>query len=250
MTSTLDFGYPWWLSSGHLLLFVIGLVLTVAARVWKWRRGVTIALIVFTLWAAAAAAVVWRFGINRVPPLPTQSFLTGGAGRVLDLGVGTGRSTIMVLASRPHATVVASDLFAESFDQHFGPGLRPQERLRANLEAAGVASRASIETADMRQLPFDTGSFDAAVSAYAMDHLNRDGSKQALKEAHRVLRPGGDLLLILVENDVWAKLLFGPLLSHGGTRGAAWWRQAAEEAGFIVAEQGTTPVTLFFLFRR
>src|SRR4029078_10246597 len=119
-----------------------------------------------------------------------------------------------------------------------------------NLKAAGVDGRASVETADMRKLPFEATSFDAAVSAYAMDHLGRAGAKEALAEAHRVIKPGGDFLLILIENDPWAKLAFGPLLSHGGTYGAAWWRNAATEAGFEVLESGTRPITLYLLLRR
>ena len=172
------------------------------------------------LWAGSVALLVHFFGINRVPPLPTQAFLSSGTGRVLDLGAGTGRSSIMVLTERPQATLVASDLFGTSFAQHFGPGERPQDRLLANLKAAGVDERATIETADMLKLPFADRAFDAIVSAYAMDHLGRNGARTALAEAHRVLRPGGDFLLILVANDGWAKLAFGPLLSHGGTYGA------------------------------
>ena len=156
----------------------------------------------------------------------------------------------MVLRERPQATLVASDLFGASFDQHFGHGDSPQDRLLANLKAAGVERRTTIETADMRKLPFEDASFDAAVSAYAMDHLNRDGSKLALMEAARVVKPGGDFLLILVENDNWAKFAFGPLLSHGGTRGAAWWKSSVKQAGFDILEEGTQPVTSFILARR
>ena len=153
----------------------------------------------------------------------------------------------MVLKARPQATLVASDLFGDSFSQHFGPGERPQDRLLANLKAAGVDGRATIETADMLKLPFPDQSFDALVSAYAMDHLGRKNSPTALAEARRVLKPGGDFLLILIANDWWAKFAFGPMLSHGGTYGAAWWRAAATAAGFDVREEGTQPVTTFFL---
>ncbi len=82
-----------------------------------------------------------------------------------------------------------------------------------------------------------------------MDHLGRAGAREALPEAHRVLKPGGDLLLILIANDGWAKFLFGPLLSHGGTYGAQWWRDAATQAGFEVREEGRAPVTLYLLLR-
>jgi ubiquinone/menaquinone biosynthesis C-methylase UbiE len=181
--------------------------------------------------------------------LPTQAFLRSGAGRVLDMGAGTGRSSIMVLESRPQATLVALDLFGQSFDQHFGRGQTPQDRLLANLKAAGVDRRATIATADMRKLPFGPAAFDAVVSAYAIDHLNRQGTDQALAEAARVLKPSGDLLLMIIANEKWAKFAFGPLLSHGGPRGAAWWATHVEKAGFQILEQGTRPLT-FYLFAR
>jgi SAM-dependent methyltransferase len=245
--TSLDFGYPWWLNYGHLALFGVFVLLTFAARAAGASRPVTLVFGAITLWAGSVALLVFLFGINRVPPLPTQAFLSAGTGRVLDLGAGTGRSSIMVLAERPRATLVASDLFGSSFAQHFGPGQRPQDRLLANLKLAGVDGRATIETADMLKLPFADAAFDAIVSAYAMDHLGRNGARLALAEAHRVLKPGGDFLLMLVANDGWAKLAFGPLLSHGGTYGAEWWRGAAGAAGFDVREQGSRPVTTYFL---
>jgi SAM-dependent methyltransferase len=245
--TTLDFGYPWWLNHGHLALFGVLLAAAVAARAAGASRWVVTLLGTLTLWAGSVALLVHLFGINQVPPLPTTAFLSSGTGRVLDLGAGTGRSSIMVLTERPKATLVASDLFGTSFEQHFGPGERPQDRLLANLKAAGVDGRATLETADMLKLPFADGSFDGIVSAYAMDHLGRNGAKTALAEAHRVLKPGGDFLLMLVANDRWAKLAFGPLLSHGGTYGTEWWRDAATNAGFDVREQGTRPVTTYFL---
>lgn len=245
----MDFGYPWWLNYGHFAALGLLLVGLAAAKILRAPVWALVVLGGLATWAASVAVLVHLFGINHVPALPTQSFLRSGAGRVLDLGAGTGRSSIMVLNERPEATLVASDLFGGSFESHFGHGLDPKERLRANLKAAGVDGRASIETADMLKLPFPTASFDAVVSAYAMDHLGRAGARTALGEAHRVLKPGGDFLLILIANDGWAKLAFGPLLSHGGTYGVAWWRDAAQQAGFDVAEEGTQPVTMWLLLK-
>ena len=206
---------------------------------------------VVALWSGAAF-LVERFviDVNGQPVLPTQSFLRSGSGRVLDIGAGTGRSSIMVLQARPQATLVALDLFGESFDQHFGHGETPQQRLLENLRAAGVERRTTITTADMRKLPFDTGAFDAIVSADAMDHLNRQGSDQSLAEAARVIKPGGDFLLMLVANEPWAKFTFGPLIAHGGTRGGNWWSGHVQRAGFEIIEEGTRPLTLYLLARR
>jgi ubiquinone/menaquinone biosynthesis C-methylase UbiE len=250
-TTHLDFGYPWWLSYGHLVVLIPAAVALVYGYRRKWSKWPMLALGLTALWASTAFLLI-HFGldVNSGAALPTQNFLRAGNGRVLDLGAGTGRSSIMVLAARPRATVVALDLFGDSFRAHFGAGEGPQQRLLANLKAAGVVQRASIETADMRKLPFEAASFDAIVSSYAVDHLNREGIKQALAEAARVLKPGGEFLLMVVQNDRWVKFAFGPLLSHGGTRGAEWWTARVREAGFEVIEAGTPAATLYLLMRR
>jgi SAM-dependent methyltransferase len=251
VSGQLDFGYPWWLSYGHLALLAVVAALLLLGYARQWSRWPMIVLGVLAIWSVAVFLLI-HFGldINGPASLPTQNFFRSGTGRVLDLGAGTGRSSIMVLASRPQATLVASDLFGDSFEAHFGSGESPQQRLLRNLKAAGVHQRASIVTADMRKLPFEAASFDAIVSSYAIDHLNRDGINQALAEAARVLKPGGDFLLVLIANDRWVKFAFGPLLSHGGTRGSAWWGAKVREAGFQVLEEGTSPATLYFLLRR
>jgi SAM-dependent methyltransferase len=247
----LNFGYPWWLSYGHLPPMIAAVALLLLGRIRKWSRGPMLFWAILALWSSAGFFVArFMFNVNGRGTLPTEAFLRSGIGRVLDLGAGTGRSSIMVLESRPKVTVVALDLFADSFKQHFGPSESPQARLLANLKAAGVDQRATIQTGDMRKLPFEPASFDAIVSAYAMDHLNRQGIEQALAEAARVVKPGGNFLLILVANELWAKVAFGPLLAHGGTRGPEWWIPRVEAAGFRVLEQGTRPATLFILSRR
>jgi SAM-dependent methyltransferase len=249
MTPTLDFAYPWWLSYAHLTLALILLPVVALAFLRQWPAAARIGLLLVGIWAVVAAVGVYRFGANRVPVLPTDQFLADGAGRVLDFGAGTGRSTIMVLRERPQAQLVALDLFGESFTQHFGEGPRPEDRLLANLRAAGVESRATIQAGDMLDLPFQDDEFDAVVSAYAMDHVGGDGARRALAEAKRVLRPGGQFLLMLVHSDVWTTVAFGPALVHSGVRDQAWWRAAAVDAGFTVVEEGTAPATMFLLLR-
>jgi len=202
------------------------------------------------LWSFAAFLVVaFGFNANGVPPLPTAKFLTSGAGRVLDMGAGTGRSTLMVLEARPQTAVVALDLFAESYVRHFGSEQSGQERLLANLRAAGVADRAEVQTGDMRKLPFEAAAFDAIVSAYAIDHLNQDGIAASLSEASRVLKPDGEFLLMIIGKEFWGSLAFGPLMLHH-IRSPESWAGLLKDAGFQVVEQGTRPATLYFLVRK
>lgn len=250
-TTSLDFGYPWWLSYGHLVILIPAALLLLLGIIRKWSRWPMLVLGALAIWAGVGFLIA-RFvlDINGGPSLPTAAFMVSGSGRVLDMGAGTGRSSIMVLRSRPQTTLVALDLFGASFDRHFGTGESPQQRLLANLKAAKVDQRVMIETADMRKLPFESAAFDGIVSAYAIDHLGAEGIDQSLGEAARVLKPGGDFLLMVIANDRWAKTAFGPLLSHGATRGPAWWNARLRTAGFQVIEEGSRPVTLYLLARR
>lgn len=251
MSSQIDFGYPWYLSYGHLVITAVALSFWLLGRVRKWSKVPMVFIGAVTLWSAAAFLVA-RFGldVNGRLPLPTQKFLASGTGRVLDMGSGTGRSSLMVLEARPQTTVVALDLFAKSYERHFGSGQSGQERLLSNLKAAGVDHRAAIQVGDMRKLPFEAAGFDGVVSAYAIDHLNRDGIPAALNEASRVLKPGGEFLLMVIAKDVWLGFAFGPLLLHSGTASLARWTGLLQDAGFQVVEQGTRPGTLYFLARK
>ena len=252
MITSLDFGYPWWLGYGHLAVAAALAALLLLGYWRNWSKWPLILLGVITLWAGSVFLLI-RFGvnINSVAAMPTENFLRSGTGRVLDLGAGTGRSSIMLLSARPKATLVALDLFGESFDNHFGHGETPQQRLLANLKEAGVDDRASIVTSDMRKLPFENATFDGIVSCYAVDHLGRDGVKQTLAEASRVLKPGGEFLMVIVNGkDPWMRFAFGPLLAHGGFRGAPWWEGAVKDAGLTVAETGTVPASFYILARR
>jgi SAM-dependent methyltransferase len=63
-------------------------------------------------------------------------------------------------------------------------------RARSRVRAVGVVG------ADIRALPFRTGSFDAVLDLSTLDHLSESGAALAVDEYRRVLRGGGVLLLI------------------------------------------------------
>ena len=251
MNGQLNFGYPWWLGYGHLIVAGIFIALCLLGYARKWSRVPMLLLGAVAVWSIAGF-IVARFvvNVNGRASLATENFLVSGTGRVLDMGAGTGRSSIMVLEARPRTTLVALDLFGESYTHHFGPEGSPQDRLFANLKAAGVEQRASIQTGDMRKLPFEPDAFDAIVSAYAIDHLNSEGIRLSLAEAARVLKPGGEFLLMVVGKDPWLRFTFGPLMLHSGTRGAEWWTSRLQQAGFQVVENGMRPATLYLLARK
>ena len=241
------FGYTWPWTWGHALAAVaFGLL---ALLVWqtsraRWQLVVTGAL---TLWAISGAVITHaalRFSLPL--ELPTERFLAEGRGRVLDVGAGSGRSTLMVLLERPQATVVALDRFTDGY----GIGGNTPDRLRANAAAGGVAGRLEVQIADMREMPLENASFDAAVSAYAIDHLRTDDVARTLGEVNRILRGRGEFLLMVINPDAWIRVALPMLAEHGyfGRRPMPdLWRQRLESAGFEILEVGRVPGTLYVL---
>jgi SAM-dependent methyltransferase len=247
--SDYDFGYSLWWTHGHLIPFALAAAVLLLS-VWRgWPRWLSLGAGAIAIWALAGFAIVQIvLGANRPLDLPTTAFFRDGRGDVLDVGAGSGRSTVMVLMGRPGARVTALDIY----QGYFGIDDNTPDRLRANARAAGAAERVNVVTGDMRAMPLPDARFDAAVSAAAIDHLSRDDIATALREVSRVLKDDGEFLLIVIDVDVWVRLAY-PMAHHGyfgHSPNADTWRERLESAGFEVTEQGTKPATLYFLARK
>ena len=245
-----DFGYSWPYTRGHFLVFLVAAAIAALLR-WRGRRGWAIVVGIIAAWGLAGAfAMHYAVQINAPQRLATESFLPSGAGRVVDLGAGSGRATVGLLLARPRARVTAIDLY----QGYFGIDDNTPDRLRENARVAGVADRADVTVGDMRRLPFADGEFDAAISVAAIDHLRSADLTQALAEAARVVRPGGQLLVVSLNVDAWI-LTAMPVAVHGGgywgqSANRDRWRRMLGEAGFDVTEVGTRPATVYFLAQK
>lgn len=241
---TYDFGYTWWIRYAMLVPLVLAGVLATVAAFRSWPRLVYVPLAIVGLWSVAAV-VVLNAMLNRPMALPTERFLTSGSGRVLDVGAGSGRAAIGVLLARPQARAVGVDIYSG----YWGIDENTPDRFMRNAGIAGVAGRAEARVGDMRQLPFADGEFDAVVSSYAIDHLRRAERPKAIAEVARVLKPGGELLLMIVRVD-WRTWLVSPLLAHHPSQSPEPWRDLLQQSGFTVEEEGTPFTTLYFLAKK
>jgi len=113
-----------------------------------------------------------------------ERLLAGASGDVLEIGGGTG-------ANLPcYGPAVRSLMITEPEP----PMLR---RLEGNVRAHSAGQHgpdAKVLRAPAEDLPFDDDSFDVAVSTLVLCGV--DDQPRALRELHRVLRPGGTLLFI------------------------------------------------------
>jgi arsenite methyltransferase len=128
----------------------------------------------FLVWRTLLSGMAWR-----------------GDEQILDLGCGRGAVLLMAADYVPRGHAVGVDIWSTK-DQSGNA----MAMTRENAVAEGVADRVELHTADMRQLPFDSSSFDVIVSSVAIHNIGaRVGRDKAIDEAWRVLRPGGRLLI-------------------------------------------------------
>lgn len=107
--------------------------------------------------------------------------------RILEVGGGTGRYGFSLAQDFPGATVVLTDILDES--------LILMRKIQENLNLSNI----EIKQADARKLPFTDGLFDVVFSDVVIQHIPE--YNQALAEMKRVVKPGG-LIIISVVN-VW-----------------------------------------------
>ncbi len=147
--------------------------------------------------------------------------------RILDIGCGTGVFAARLREAFPAARVWGVDLVA-------GMLTKGATRWRAH---AGVVQPLQ---GDSERLPFAAGSFDIVTCANSFHHYPHQD--RAVAEMHRVLRPGGHLLLIDGYRDApWGWFIYDVCVA--GVEGdvhhasSARMRTLCAQAGFLAVAQ-------------
>ncbi len=116
-------------------------------------------------------------------------------GAVLDLATGTADLAIEA-AKRLRTTVTGVDISENMLSI-----------ARAKIAARGIADRITLLRGRAEELPFPDRSFDAVTVAFGVRNFSDISS--GLQEMHRVLRPGGTVLVL--EFSKPKGLFFGPM---------------------------------------
>jgi ubiquinone/menaquinone biosynthesis C-methylase UbiE len=103
--------------------------------------------------------------------------------RVLDVGCGTGTLAVMVREGEPGAEVVGLDGDAKVL------GIARGKAAKAGVDLL-------LEQGMSYQMPYQDNTFDRVLSSLMLHHLSYEDKRRTLREAFRVLRPGGELHVV------------------------------------------------------
>jgi hypothetical protein len=164
-----DFGWaPGWIYGpwiAALIQVAIAVVIQVAAPGY-WPVAIGLTLLAAS--SFAGGLTTRAAGHYQAALLPAVDLLSGGDNLVLDAGCGAGRTTIALGRAFKKERISALDRFDSSYIEGGGRRL-----LEQNLLLAGLSERVQIESGDLTAMPFADQTFDAVVSAHAIDHLAR-----------------------------------------------------------------------------
>ena len=105
--------------------------------------------------------------------------------RILDIGCGQGRHVCEAVCNK--------NVLAVGADRNLDDLRVTGDKLRSQEEAGEVAGQWEITAADITTLPFRDNWFDIVICSEILEHV-RD-HETAIREATRVLRPDGDLVV-------------------------------------------------------
>ena len=150
---------------------------------------------VMLLSLAGAQILISKVGKLRERDRLLDSIPWRGDETVLD--VGCGRGLLLVGAAKRLRTgrAVGIDIW-QSKDQS---GNHPEATYK-NAQVEGVADRVEVKSGDVRQLPFEDGTFDVVVSSLVLHNIHGTTErKKAIQEIVRVLKGEGRVAIL----DLW-----------------------------------------------
>ena len=126
--------------------------------------------------------------------------ITGNPRKILDLGCGTGSTTLMVKRAFPNAEVIGLDL-------------SPQMLVMSNYKAQQAGLDIQWVHGMAEATKYADGEFDVVTASLLLHETPSSVSQAVLQEAYRLLKPGGKVIILdghqkTLRNTTWLTDIF------------------------------------------
>lgn len=146
---------------------------------------------------------------------------------VLDVGSGTGRTSVQIAKRLTTGRLVGIDIW----DTMELSGNSP-ERAYKNAEIEGVKAKVDFKFGNVLEIPFNDDIFDIVTCSSVLNNLPGEKNRvKALKEIFRVLKPGGKCMLLEPLRNLRMFFAFTPFAFYQLGK-SEHWEKYAKTAGF------------------
>ncbi|KXO06255.1 methyltransferase type 11 [Bacillus thuringiensis] len=113
-----------------------------------------------------------------------------GKGKILDIGTGNGSLIIKLAKAFPKSFLTGIDYWGENWEYS-------ETQCQKNAGIEGVYDKIDFLKASAAELPFTDDEFDLIVSCLTFHEVkDRENKIEVIKEALRVLKPGGEFVFL------------------------------------------------------
>jgi SAM-dependent methyltransferase len=141
-----------------------------------------------------SALMLWTSRVGKLRERERLLDTLGLRGDETVLDIGCGRGLLLNGAARRLTTgnAIGIDMWRSEDESR-----NRLETTMANARAEGVEAKVKVKTGDMRELPLPDASVDVVVASLAIHNIpTPEGRAKAVREAARVLKPGGRMALL------------------------------------------------------
>lgn len=192
--------YQTWIRMKKLIIFLISsivfllitlLPITLYLRVLSGLIAVPFIYITFILsYSTYQFAAFGGDYQSRIHDLMVKKVNWNGKGKILDIGTGSGSLIIKLAIAFPKSFLTGIDYWGDNWEYS-------REQCQQNAEIEGVSDRIDFLKASAADLPLQDDEFDIVVSCLTFHEVKDMRNKtEVIKEALRVLKPGGEFIFL------------------------------------------------------
>ncbi|MFX1389284.1 MAG: class I SAM-dependent methyltransferase [Promethearchaeota archaeon] len=234
--------YGWYVKNLIISFMIIGIIgiglIILGFLIYGWISilllisGITIAILF--LWPGLGMSIMnIILGKAYFTGIEMKSLNSIESPKILDVGCGTGRTAIKIAKSLKGGGMLHGiDIYSKT-----AIGGNALETVVRNAKLEGVEEKTSFQYGSAIEIPFESSMFDIVNFSSVLHELHMDqGFEKALKEAYRVLKPGGYLYVGEWNRTSWQLIVYSGIFCLV-FKNYKHWLTLVEKYGFKIQEQ-------------